>query len=744
MASRSIAIRITIDNRDAINAAKAQAIAMKSLSDETDRHTHLQNGLTNSFIKGNLAARAISMAYEGVRNSLRFVIGESAQLEFAFAKVSAVTGASAKEMDSLKASVWALGRATSSSVTDLANTALELAKLGFEGKGLETVLGGVARLSNALGDSLESTGQLVGGISQTFALSTKETEQVAQKLFVATGRSAASIASFGTAFGLAGNVAANAGVSFEELSAAIAGLSNQGIKASTIGTGLRTFITHLSMEGSKAQQALGGSFAELGLTGAIEKMASIRPDTGSIFEMFGKPGSAVANGLIGMKDAYGQFLSEIQSGNPTLNEAGEKINDTLIGSITRLKNAVLELFDVWNKAPQGFFKGAIQDLSDGMKQFTDSSRDQEKFEAFMKKQANATPLSASTPRWQDIRKTAAKELGLKGDINLIEEEDVKQAFLRRENAQKVKDDALRLFNTRRTEDFNRATGGFKPDTSDRTKIDFKDEPGKTPKIKNTEVDFQKLEKATSRRLAAEAKQADREEAEPSKRAKADTHLKSVGDSILANQDQFSRGGTSDENKLKLFEAQQMEYRRIYADNLEVMNALDKQRDDYKQQLADQERTRQIAFAGSMVSSLITMYGAFAAQDKKHAMQRKILAMAQIAINTAVAVSNVWGQTGIFGIAAQWAPIAAGAAQLAVVSQQKFASGTDKVFRQPTSIMVGDAGAERVRITPRSKMSEDRNSGGGGDTYVIQGDVYDYDKFQRKVKMAQDSNKRAFV
>ena len=63
MASRQIAIRITIDNRDAINAARAQEIAMRAMNEQTEKQTQLQNGLTNSFIKGNLAARAISISY---------------------------------------------------------------------------------------------------------------------------------------------------------------------------------------------------------------------------------------------------------------------------------------------------------------------------------------------------------------------------------------------------------------------------------------------------------------------------------------------------------------------------------------------------------------------------------------------------------------------------------------------------------------------------------------------------------
>jgi len=47
-----------------------------------------------------------------------------------------------------------------------------------------------------------------------------------------------------------------------------------------------------------------------------------------------------------------------------------------------------------------------------------------------------------------------------------------------------------------------------------------------------------------------------------------------------------------------------------------------------------------------------------------------MAIFGVIVNTALAVSKVWGQTGIFGIAAQILPIAMGIAQLAIIASQK--------------------------------------------------------------------------
>jgi len=101
-----------------------------------------------------------------------------------------------------------------------------------------------------------------------------------------------------------------------------------------------------------------------------------------------------------------------------------------------------------------------------------------------------------------------------------------------------------------------------------------------------------------------------------------------------------------------------------------------------------------------------------------------------------------GFLGGFGFASQGGSgFLDGALGMLGGKEQKFASGTDMVVRGATTFVAGEAGMERVRVTPRAKMNE---SEGGGMSITIQGDVYDYDKFQRKVKQAMASHKGAFV
>lgn len=102
-----------------------------------------------------------------------------------------------------------------------------------------------------------------------------------------------------------------------------------------------------------------------------------------------------------------------------------------------------------------------------------------------------------------------------------------------------------------------------------------------------------------------------------------------------------------------------------------------------------------------------------AYDKKmralayeQAKRDKVAALFQIAINTAMAVSKVWGQTGILGVVAQLLPIAMGIVQAAFVAMRPLpalATGADFITQGPQLVMVGDnpGGQERVQVTPMS-------------------------------------------
>lgn len=729
MASRSIAIKITIDNRDAINAAQAQVVAMKGLQQQTEANTQLQESLTNSFLKGNIAARAISMGFETLKSSVGFVVKGLSDLEMTMAKVQVTTGANVVDTERLTDSIFKLGRETSSSVKDISKASLELAKLGLSGKDLEIVLDGVSRLSSVLGDSLESTGQLVGGVVNTFDLSSKQVASVADKLFVATGKSAASIDSFRVAFGLAGNVAANAGVSFEELAAVIATLSNQGIKASTIGTGLRTWITDLSIEGSKAQKVLGGSFESMGLLGSMEKMAQIHPDTGTIFDMFGKPGSAVATAMERSTGMYKEFLDAVQNGSGTLQANGAIINETLIGSVTRLNNTFLELFSTLTKGFAGtgelnFFSKIAEQLGSA----NDEALAQERFGEFIKRHVEDAHNA------QEGMQLAARDLGFK-EGDRFSDDELKNAFLKKEQTDKVKIDAALLVAQKLQQDEERNRGEGPTYVTPVTH-------------RNLKAEADKLAKSMAK-IAREAEEKQRNammKLVDKREGKEGPVTPEMNDFLV---DPLSYGMSKAEGKGKA---------KTEDITKEIQNVWAKYNTDAQkaQRLTEQFATAFIGMkagidsvnSSSQILSSYFVEGIFSSKKDpfKHISDAfgdfaKKMAADLVALSLKIMFFKAL-MAGLGSFGGGGAMPFVGALAKATTGFSGFASGTDQVVTKPTMFMAGEAGKERVTVTPRAKVGAGGN--GSGITVVIQGDVMDGQKFTDAVELAQKKLSRRNV
>jgi hypothetical protein len=470
------------------------------------------------------------------------------------------------------------------------------------------------------------------------------------------------------------------------------------------------------MDGSEAQKVLGGSFEEMGLLGAMERLAKIKPDPGSISEMFGRPGSPVATALMSSTGMYKEFLSAVENGNGSLVGAGDIINDTLIGSTIRLKNATLELFSVWSTTPLGAMKDFFSTLAQGLNQTTDDTKDQTKVNDFIKKHIDEAKTA------QAGMQNAARELGFGKDDSFTDDE-FKSAFLRRENQNKVRNDSFLLIAKKLQEDENRKLGINQPDDSPRPKRDLKAEEDAKKAAKkladfvadsktdfNPDAVFDKLDSFANDRgdTYKEVFDANRDKKRGEASDKAGKErgqetlqlMKQLNPEIQTFLENMSIGFTAFDHGL---EATKIGF-----------NSLGESVDLFAQDLTKALFFEKDPFK-NFGDSFKELAKGFVAQII--AMELRILAF-----KAAISIFSLF--TG--GPAASLIPGAATMANLA-------ASGTDRIVTKPTMFMAGESGKERVTVTPRAKMS---GGDGSGITVVIQGDVMDGAKFTEAVEMAQ--------
>lgn len=184
----------------------------------------------------------------------------AANFEFSMAKVQAVSGFTADEMQRLEKQAKDLGGSTSKSASDVAQLQLELAKLGKTSTEIEAMTESILSLSIAFDTELGDTSRVVGESLNQFGLNADQAGRVADNMAVLFGSSALDLEKFGTAMSVIGPTASAMGLSIEETGAAIGTLVNAGVDASTAGTSLTKALTTLAAEGMTGKEAMESLF----------------------------------------------------------------------------------------------------------------------------------------------------------------------------------------------------------------------------------------------------------------------------------------------------------------------------------------------------------------------------------------------------------------------------------------------------------------------------------------------------
>lgn len=184
----------------------------------------------------------------------------AASFEFSMAKVQAVSGFAADEMNRLEAQAKALGGSTSKSASDVAGLQLELAKLGKTSTEIEAMTESILSLSIAFDTDLGETSAVVGESLNQFGLSADQAGRVADNMATLFGSSALDLERFGSAMSVVGPTASAMGLSIEETGAALGVLVNAGVDASTAGTSLTKALTTLAAKGMNGKEAMSSLF----------------------------------------------------------------------------------------------------------------------------------------------------------------------------------------------------------------------------------------------------------------------------------------------------------------------------------------------------------------------------------------------------------------------------------------------------------------------------------------------------
>lgn len=267
----------------------------------------------------NVTAPLVAIAGASLKTAVDF--------EFAMAKVQAVSGFTAQEMQKLSNSAQDFGAKTAFSASEVAELQKELAKLGFESGEIIDLTDGVLSLAQAFDLELGDAAEKVALTLNRFGLEADQSGRVADVMAKSFGSSALDAEKFEEAMKTVGPVAKSLGFELEEVTGILGVLANNGISGSIAGTKLTRVLSVMAKEGIDVKDG----FAQL-----LTETTSVK----DAFDRFGARGAGIVPILQENSDEVGRLTEEFHNAAGTASEARAVMDDTAQGALARMRSAL--------------------------------------------------------------------------------------------------------------------------------------------------------------------------------------------------------------------------------------------------------------------------------------------------------------------------------------------------------------------------------------------------------------------
>lgn len=289
------------------------------------------------------------------------------QLQTELKNLQAITKATDTEMKTLQGTIFTVGQTTKYSTTQIAEAATVMGQAGYSAAQIRDALPAIANLATAAGGDLADTVATVTSVLSIYDMSIDRTVNVSNMLAEALNGSKLSFQQLSLGLQYAGNVAADGGVQFEELTAALGAMANAGIRSgSTLGTGLRALIQELENPSDKFLEWLRGvgltandvDIRTQGLAGAISNLTAKSFDSGAAMNVFEIRAASAFSALSNNLDVMTDMQTAMDNTNAATEGAKTQM-ESIAAQASRMGNALTEFTTVAGAPFMAFLQGAI-------------------------------------------------------------------------------------------------------------------------------------------------------------------------------------------------------------------------------------------------------------------------------------------------------------------------------------------------------------------------------------------------
>ncbi len=291
----------------------------------------LTNNKLTAFEKGvKSTALSISgaLGFTGGVILLKNVIGSLAAFEAEMSNVRAVTQSSEADFNRLRNSAIDLSQAYGMTSKGVAELQTQYARLGFSTKEILQSSKVAIQLSQATGEDLANAAQIAGSTLRAFNLDASEMGRVGNVMAASFNKTALGLSDFGEAIKYVAPAASNAGMSIEQVSAALGVLADSGIKGSQAGTSFRKLIADIGSGDINVFTKRLQEMAKAGLSGA------------QALDEAGRTAYVSALVLVNNMDKWNGLTKAITGNESALDEVAHVVKDNLIGDWEKFNAAI--------------------------------------------------------------------------------------------------------------------------------------------------------------------------------------------------------------------------------------------------------------------------------------------------------------------------------------------------------------------------------------------------------------------
>lgn len=287
------------------------------------------------------AALGITFAVNKVKDFFSGAVSDAAEFEAQMSTVGAVSGASAADMEKLRAAAEKMGAETKYNATEAAQGLENLARAGLNAEESITVLPSVLSLATANGIDLADSASYITQAVAGMGMEMDQAGRVTDVLSAAASNANTDIKGMGEALAYAAPTAASLGLTVEQTAAYIGKFADAGINGSRAGTALSSMLKAFANPASNFRRELAAiNIRTDDFNQAMRQLASSGAKGQAAIIALGDEGAPAFRALAGQGiEALDDLTAKLENAGGTAEEQAKRMSDNVPGAFAELESA---------------------------------------------------------------------------------------------------------------------------------------------------------------------------------------------------------------------------------------------------------------------------------------------------------------------------------------------------------------------------------------------------------------------